>query len=43
MIKIKIAILWANCNVGSILVDEALSRGYEVLALVKDKNNYVVK
>ena len=39
----KIAILGANGNVGSVLVDEALSRGYEVLALVKDKNNYVVK
>ncbi|BCZ45672.1 3-beta hydroxysteroid dehydrogenase [Clostridium gelidum] len=39
----KIAILGANGNVGSVLVDEALSRGYEVLALVKDKNNYVAK
>jgi putative NADH-flavin reductase len=43
MIKMKIAILGANGNVGSVLVDEALSRGYEVLALVKDKNNYVAK
>lgn len=39
----KIAILGANGNVGSVLVDEALSRGYEVLALVKDKNNYRAK
>jgi len=39
----KIAILGANGNVGSVLVDEALSRGYEVLALIKDKNNYVAK
>ncbi len=39
----KIAILGANGNVGSVLVDEALARGYEVLALVMDKNKYVAK
>ena len=39
----KIAILGAKGNVGSVLVEEALSRGYEVLALVKDKNNYNAK
>ncbi|BCZ45683.1 hypothetical protein psyc5s11_17500 [Clostridium gelidum] len=39
----KIAILGANGNVGSVLVDEDLARGYEVLALVVDKNKYVEK
>jgi len=34
----KIAILGANGNVGKVLVEEAVSRGYEVLALVRDKS-----
>lgn len=34
----KIAVLGANGNVGKVLVDEAISRGYEVLALVRDKS-----
>ena len=34
----KIAILGANGNVGKVLVEEAILRGYEVLALVRDKS-----
>lgn len=34
----KIAIVGANGNVGKVLVEEAVSQGYEVTALVRDKS-----